>query len=110
MRDATRVYTTRCDMVPPFRTGSEATNQMASAKKQVAESAFEFLLIECVAALHRQFKGKEQLLPERLDELGFHVGERFAERCDHDSTARPTHTIFMRSPALYFHFVSQSCS
>jgi hypothetical protein len=54
---------------------------MASAKKQVAESAFEFLLIECVAALHRQFKGKEQLLPERLDELGFHVGERFAERC-----------------------------
>jgi hypothetical protein len=60
---------------------------MASAaptRKQVAESAFELLMMEAVQSLRRLHPKVEDadLIAFKLEELGFRAGERFAERFD----------------------------
>jgi hypothetical protein len=49
-------------------------------KKLVSESAFEYILHQCVSQAKRQPDATPQSIAERLDQMGYHVGERLSER------------------------------
>jgi hypothetical protein len=59
---------------------TEEMAAISAPKKQVSESVFDVMLLEYVRHIRRQYKETPEEVPERLDDLGFHVGERLAER------------------------------
>lgn len=57
-----------------------ATSTSTTAEKQVDVSCYDFLYMEMVDYIVRSSKSNDQVF-QTLEQLGFRVGQRLAERC-----------------------------
>ncbi len=59
---------------------SVTTTSTTAAEKQVDVSCYDFLYMEMVDYIVRSSKSNDQVF-QTLEQLGFRVGQRLAERC-----------------------------